>query len=137
MEYLLFAQILKPAKLEVNKLVYMPKNINFLLLLLLLLPDVQQHPGQHVEQGDEDVDGGELLELSTAYACQGDLLELACPSAGQLIRVKRANFGRFSIAVCNEENRTNLSVNCVTRNTLPVMTERFVYLRTTRLDFSD
>jgi hypothetical protein len=54
--------------------------------------------------------GGEL----TTFACDGNHLHLECDNhpEGEVIRVTRANYGRFSIAVCNEEARTDLGVNC-------------------------
>ena len=41
-----------------------------------------------------------------------------------VIRVTRANYGRFSIALCNEEGRTDWSVNCYEPKTKGVITER-------------
>ncbi len=36
----------------------------------------------------------------------------------------RANFGRFSVAVCNDEVRTNLSVDCLSEGAAGVMRRR-------------
>ena len=47
----------------------------------------------------------------SAYACQDDWLTIACQH-GQDLEIVRANYGRFSIAVCNVEGRTDFSVNC-------------------------
>ena len=36
----------------------------------------------------------------TMFGCEGETLRLSCPPAAT-IRVVRANYGRFSISVCN------------------------------------
>ena len=61
--------------------------------------------------------------METAYACQGSQLRLSCP-AGSVIRVMRANYGRFSVAICNEEGRTDWSVNCMAPRSLRVLQDR-------------
>lgn len=63
----------------------------------------------------------------TAYACQGQTLNISCPQSGDVIKVIRANYGRFSIAICNEEGRTDFSVNCLAPNSFRVMQERWVF----------
>lgn len=62
------------------------------------------------------------MDVTTLYACAGDVLSLRCPAAS--ILVHRANFGRFSIAVCNEGVRTNLSVNCFTEGSLEIVKKK-------------
>jgi hypothetical protein len=57
--------------------------------------------------------------VHTAYACEGDTLSLACGPESE-IRVVRANFGRFSISVCNSQGWTNISTHCPS----PTTTER-------------
>lgn len=59
----------------------------------------------------------------TAYACEGDRLHLDC-GVDQTIEVVRANFGRFSIAICNEGVATNLSVNCHTPDAVEIVNSR-------------
>jgi hypothetical protein len=49
--------------------------------------------------------------VHTAYACEGETLSLSCGSES-VIRVVRANFGRFSISVCNPQGWTNISTHC-------------------------
>ena len=41
-----------------------------------------------------------------------------------VIKVTRANYGRFSIALCNDEGRTDWSVNCYEPKTKNIITER-------------
>ena len=57
------------------------------------------------------IDSG-ILGEKTAFACKGTALELTCPKDNEVIKVTRANYGRFSIAVCNEQSMTTWSVNC-------------------------
>ncbi|XP_059091180.1 latrophilin Cirl-like isoform X2 [Tigriopus californicus] len=64
------------------------------------------------------------ITYRTAYACQGQTLNISCPNSGDVIKVIRANYGRFSIAICNEEGRTDFSVNCLAPNSFRVMQER-------------
>ena len=40
---------------------------------------------------------------TTVYACSGTPLVLQCSKPNHVIQITRANYGRFSIAVCNEE----------------------------------
>ena len=54
----------------------------------------------------------------TAYACQGSQLNISCPRADEVIQVVRANYGRFSVAICNEDGRTDFSVNCLATNSM-------------------
>jgi hypothetical protein len=54
--------------------------------------------------------------VHTAYACEGETLSLSC-GAEREIRVVRANFGRFSISVCNPQGWTNISTHCPSPST--------------------
>ena len=67
-------------------------------------------------------EGGRLY--LTEYACQGDSVDIRCARPGDVIRVVRANYGRFSVAICNEEGRTDFSVNCLAPNSFSVMQNR-------------
>ena len=66
----------------------------------------------------------------TAYICENGTLELSCEessesSAGQQrIDVLRANFGRFSITLCNPSGQLDWSVNCASSNSLAVLIDR-------------
>ena len=48
----------------------------------------------------------------TAYACEGSILNMDC-DPGHVINLIRANYGRFSITICNEHGNTEWSVNCM------------------------
>ncbi len=67
------------------------------------------------------------MTTTTSYACEGSTLSLSCP-AGLALKIVRANFGRFSIAVCNDDVRANLSVNCMAPRTLRIMQNRQVVI---------
>ena len=56
----------------------------------------------------------------TAYACEGSTLTLSCGenNSGEVINLLRANYGRFSITICNEHGDTDWSVNCMSHRSL-------------------
>ena len=64
------------------------------------------------------------LVYETVYACQDEKLQISCVQ-GYNIRVVRANYGRFSIAICNDVGRTDFSVNCHSTNTLQILKKRY------------
>ena len=61
--------------------------------------------------------------MKTSYACQGDTLDLQCPQ-GTVIKVMRANYGRFSVGICNEHGITDWSVNCMAPRSLRILQDR-------------
>lgn len=63
------------------------------------------------------------FERQTKYGCQGSTLKIECEE-GELINLVRANFGRFSISICNEEGITDWSVNCMEPRTLRIINSR-------------
>jgi hypothetical protein len=64
---------------------------------------------------------GDVYE--TAYACEDSGLNITCTSGGRL-NIIRANYGRFSIAICNVHGNTEWSVNCMSPRTLRVIRAR-------------
>jgi len=60
----------------------------------------------------------------TEYACENSRLSINC--TGGYIDVIRANYGRFSISVCNDHGHTEWSVNCMSPRTLRVIKARYV-----------
>ena len=66
--------------------------------------------------------------LKTAVACEGQWLRIGCD--GHRLEVVRANFGRFSIAVCNPAGDTHYAVNCQSssKTTLKILLDRYVLL---------
>ncbi|XP_053619225.1 latrophilin Cirl isoform X2 [Plodia interpunctella] len=59
----------------------------------------------------------------TAYACEGKTLKIGC-SEGSVIHLIRANYGRFSITICNDHGNTDWSVNCMSTRSLRVLHSR-------------
>ncbi|CAG0897875.1 unnamed protein product [Cyprideis torosa] len=55
-----------------------------------------------------------------AYVCEGSTLHLGC-DAGEVIHMIRANFGRFSISLCNDNGNTNWDVQCMSPMSLRVL----------------
>ena len=74
------------------------------------------------------------VPMKTVYACQGSQLALACPPDHQ-IRVMRANYGRFSVAICNDKGITDWSVNCMAPRSLRILQDRWVggFLKTSQM----
>ncbi|XP_044590933.1 latrophilin Cirl-like isoform X4 [Cotesia glomerata] len=56
----------------------------------------------------------------TAYECEGKTLRIEC-GEGELIHLIRANYGRFSITICNEHGNTDWSVNCMAQKSFRVL----------------
>ncbi|KAF5286236.1 hypothetical protein FQR65_LT02248 [Abscondita terminalis] len=65
----------------------------------------------------------EVVRYETAYACEGKTLKIECKD-GELIRLIRANYGRFSITICNDHGNTDWSVNCMSPKSLRVLHNR-------------
>ena len=61
----------------------------------------------------------------TAYACEGSRLNITCAGDRRYLDVIRANYGRFSIAICNDHGNTDWSVNCMSPRTLRVIKARY------------
>lgn len=62
----------------------------------------------------------------TAYACEGKILRIECKN-GELIDLLRANYGRFSITVCNDHGNTEWSVNCMAPKSRRVLQAKWVW----------
>ncbi|XP_017774015.1 PREDICTED: latrophilin Cirl isoform X3 [Nicrophorus vespilloides] len=63
------------------------------------------------------------IRYDTAYACEGKILKIECKD-GELIKLIRANYGRFSITICNDHGNTDWSVNCMSAKSLRVLHSR-------------
>ncbi|XP_017890799.1 latrophilin Cirl-like isoform X4 [Ceratina calcarata] len=61
-----------------------------------------------------------IERYDTAYACEGKVLWIEC-GEGKLIHLIRANYGRFSITICNEHGNTDWSVNCMSPKSFRVL----------------
>jgi len=65
----------------------------------------------------------EHMHYKTTYACEGNELSLSCEHA-KLIHLVRANYGRFSLSICNELGHSNLSVQCASFRAFLIMEAR-------------
>ena len=61
--------------------------------------------------------------IKTGYTCEGEELFIQCAEE-ETIQIVRANYGRFSIAICNEEGKTHWSVNCMSPKTRHILQNR-------------
>ena len=59
-------------------------------------------------------------KYKTGYSCENEELHISC-DIGETISVIRANYGRFSIAICNKHGYTDWSVNCMSPRTTRVL----------------
>lgn len=59
-------------------------------------------------------------KYETAYACEGKTLTIEC-GKGSYINLIRANYGRFSITICNDHGNDKWSVNCMSYKSLRVL----------------
>ncbi|KAK9304842.1 hypothetical protein QLX08_003910 [Tetragonisca angustula] len=69
----------------------------------------------------------------TAYACEGKILRIEC-GEGKLIHLIRANYGRFSITICNEHGNTDWSVNCMSPKSFRVLNSECNYRNSCSVD---
>merc|ERR1719412_797531 len=59
--------------------------------------------------------GSTARAKETLFGCEGETLHLRCPDS--TIHVVRANFGRFSVSICNRLAVTDISTRCDTSHT--------------------
>ncbi|XP_044741072.1 latrophilin Cirl-like isoform X3 [Chrysoperla carnea] len=83
---------------------------------LFLISTVIWIPSSHSRSPD-------LPRYETAYACEGKTLKIECGD-GERIHLIRANYGRFSITICNDHGNTDWSVNCMSHKSLRVLHNR-------------
>lgn len=69
------------------------------------------------------ISDSEEEQYETHYACEDSRLNISCAS-GLHLNIIRANYGRFSIAICNAHGNTEWSVNCMSPRTLRVIRAR-------------
>ncbi|XP_067124622.1 latrophilin Cirl-like isoform X2 [Centruroides vittatus] len=65
----------------------------------------------------------ERLNYITTYACEERELRVGCENGG-LIKLVRANYGRFSISICNDHGNLDWSVNCMSYRSFLIMQDR-------------
>ena len=59
-----------------------------------------------------------------------ELCSLTRPTPAHQIRVMRANYGRFSVAICNDKGVTDWSVNCMAPRSLRILQDRYTLQNT-------
>ena len=62
-------------------------------------------------------------EYYTVYACDGKMLKIECKE-NYVINLIRANYGRYSITVCNDNGSTDWSVNCMSHRSFAILQGR-------------
>ena len=73
--------------------------------------------------GSDDEDH---LDTQTAYACQNGMLTLACRE-GFVIRIRRANYGRFTLNLCNPKGiTTNMDLRCQSITSMDIVATEWV-----------
>ncbi len=96
-----------------------------LLLLGLQVPDKASGTPDLTTDQSTTNDLESAVVTQTVYACQDESLQISChPQPDSVIKVVRANYGRFSIAICNEDGRADFSVNCHSANALKILQRR-------------
>ncbi|XP_075680058.1 latrophilin Cirl-like isoform X3 [Dermatophagoides pteronyssinus] len=63
------------------------------------------------------------IQYKTTYACEHRELQLNC-EPNESIHLVRANYGRFSLSICNEGGRLDLSVMCMSYRSFLIMSDR-------------
>ncbi|XP_060605244.1 adhesion G protein-coupled receptor L1-like isoform X2 [Ruditapes philippinarum] len=67
-------------------------------------------------------------ERKVAFACQDSYITLKCKEPGTKIRILLANYGRFSLVVCNQDGiHKGWNVQCSSKISMEVVTERCDY----------
>ena len=62
----------------------------------------------------------------TALACENSFMTLDCEQKNGIIRISRANYGRFSLGTCNKLGATNeWNVRCINRESKRIVAERY------------
>ncbi|CAL1297640.1 unnamed protein product [Larinioides sclopetarius] len=65
----------------------------------------------------------ERHQSKTTYSCEGTELHVGCEE-GKVIRLIRANYGRFSISMCNDIGNTDWSVDCISYRSFLLMQDK-------------
>ena len=53
----------------------------------------------------------QLIDTQTVIGCENTTVSLSCP-IGSYVSIIRANYGRFSITVCNHQARQDIDSDC-------------------------
>lgn len=75
------------------------------------------------EPAPGDAPEGRARGKRTLYACEEKQLEIEC-QLGESIQLIRANYGRFSIQICNENGQVDWKVNCMSPASFQIIANR-------------
>ncbi|XP_015791415.1 uncharacterized protein LOC107368148 isoform X2 [Tetranychus urticae] len=64
-----------------------------------------------------------IARYKTVYACEDKILEIKCDE-GYLIHLIRANYGRYSISICNSHGNLDWKVDCTSPHSYEVISKR-------------
>lgn len=68
---------------------------------------------------------GFIRDTRIAYACEGSNMKLNCTSYNGVIRIIRANYGRFVLSTCNPWSVTNgWDLQCSAKESFTIVAER-------------
>ena len=63
------------------------------------------------------------IHYQSTYACEKEALDLHCEE-NEVIHLVRANYGRFSISICNEGGRLDYATNCMSFRSFLIMQDK-------------
>ncbi|XP_040578988.1 latrophilin Cirl isoform X2 [Lepeophtheirus salmonis] len=92
---------------------------SWFLYLLVLIDGVFSDPDS-VSVPFPDGKAPDGTRYKKDYRCESEQITIGC-KVHERIRVIRANYGRFSLAVCNKHGSTELSVNCMSPQTTGIL----------------
>ena len=67
--------------------------------------------------------GDDSSRYKTGYACEGQDLEMSC-TEGSTIQLTRANYGRYSISICNDHGNLDWKVDCTAPKSYFIISNR-------------
>lgn len=90
---------------------------------LALSSDAQEAAGEKAAATGSGAGSSSLRGKRTLYACEERQLAIEC-QLGESIQLIRANYGRFSIQICNEHGQLDWKVNCTSPDSFGIITRR-------------
>ena len=71
-----------------------------------------------------DIVSSKEVNQKSKYGCEGTNLTVDCDE-NEVIKIVRANYGRFSLSICNPGGVTEWDYNCMQRRTKSVLDRRY------------
>jgi len=99
----------------------------FIIFIIFISTNAFEHNANQTSQNyslrpPKLPDRGRIHYQST-YACEKDQLDLRCEE-NEVIHLVRANYGRFSISICNEGGRLDYATNCMSFRSFLIMQDK-------------